>query len=51
MEKTGTKKPQAGSTQKAASKPATNPFAAVIAANPELAAIANGAISGTRTTI
>ena len=40
-----TKKPQAGN---AAPKANANPFAAVIAANPELAAILNGAINGTK---
>ena len=42
MERTGTKKPQAGAAQKVA-----NPFEAVIKANPELAAILSGAINGT----
>lgn len=43
MERTGTKKPQAGAAQKVA-----NPFEAVIKANPELAAILSGAINGTK---
>ena len=43
MERTGTKKPQAGAAQKIA-----NPFEAVIKANPELAAILSGAINGTK---